>query len=212
MTWRGHLLLFVVLVPTFNTLAVLALPYVINRYVQHRVIDQAMTEAVIPSDDPVVQARKAQILERGAVNVALPAPRADANARTVVRPSPDLLYTACLFDLDAGPLHVVAPVPDSYLSVSGFAADTSNFFALNDRDGLAGDAPRTLDLWVISEGMAAPEEAARTIVAPSRRGLILFRMLLQDQFPTEELKSLRAGQRCEPLPKTVIPAKAGIQG
>lgn len=197
MSWRGHLLLFVVLVPLFNTMAVLALPYVTNRYVQHRAVSQALTEAAIPSDDPVVQARKAQILERGGVNVALPAQRADANARTVVRPSPDLLYTACVFDLDAGPLHVTAPVPDSYLSISGFAADTSNFFALNDRD-VAADAtgPRALDLWVVAEGRSAPPEATRVIVSPSRRGLILFRMLLQDQFPTQELKAIRAGQRC----------------
>lgn len=195
MSWRGHLLLFLLLVPLLNTLAVLALPYAINAYAVQRVVKLALAEAAIPSDDPAIQGHKNLILERGGVNVALPAQRADARTRTIVRPSPDLLYTACVFDLGPGPLHVTAPVPDSYLSVSGFAADTSNFFAINDRDIAASpDAPREIDLWLSSD--ATP--TAPAIKAPSRRGLVLFRTLVQDRTPDPALLALRRAQRCEP--------------
>ncbi len=198
MSWRRHLLLFIVLVPVFNTLAVVALPYALNSYVMQRIVTQALTEAAMPSDDPAIQARKNQILERGGINVALPAHRADASSRTVVRPSPDLLYTACVFDLGKGPLHITAPVPDSYLSISGFAADTSNFFALNDRDA-PQDAglPRSLDLWITGPSATAPPGAQRTVSAPTRRGLVLFRTLVQDRSSDTALAEIRAAQRCD---------------
>ncbi len=199
MSWRRHLLLFIVLVPVFNTLAVLALPYALNAYVMHRIVRQALAEAAIPSDDPAVQARKNLILERGGINVALPAPRADASSRTVVRPSPDLLYTACVFDLGKGPLQVSAPVPDSYLSVSGFSADTGNFFAINDREVSQDDSElRNLDLWISKASTSTPETSPRTIPAPTRRGLVLFRTLVQDRSPDPSLERIRAGQRCGP--------------
>ncbi len=199
MSWRRHLLLFIVLVPAFNTLAVVALPYALNAYVMHRIVNQALAEAAIASDDPAIQARKNQILERGGINVALPAPRADANSRTVVRPSPDLLYTACVFDLNKGPLHVTAAVPDSYLSISGFAVDTSNFFAVNDRDAVQdAGKPRNLDLWIASQPASAPETVRRTISAPTRRGLVLFRTLVQDRSPDPALAQIRAAQHCGP--------------
>ncbi|MDP9142770.1 MAG: DUF1254 domain-containing protein [Pseudomonadota bacterium] len=198
MSWRLHLLLFIVLVPLFNTLAVLALPYTLNAYVMHRIVKQALAEAAVPSDDPTVQARKNRILERDGINIALPAPRADADSTTVVRPSPDLLYTACVFDLSKGPVHITAPVPDGYLSISGFAADTSNFFAVNDRDA-EQDAglPRSLDLWITHHSASAPEAAQRTVSAPTRRGLVLFRTLVQDRSVDRALAQIRAAQRCD---------------
>ena len=59
---------------------------------------------------------------------------ADENARAIVRPSPDLLYAGCAFDLADGPLRIQATVPrDTYWSLSMFAANTDNFFVVNDR-------------------------------------------------------------------------------
>ncbi|HEY1077956.1 MAG TPA: DUF1254 domain-containing protein [Fontimonas sp.] len=201
MSWRGHLLLFVLLVPLFNTLAVLALPQAVNAFVMHRIARQALAEAAIPSGDPRVQAHKQLILERRAINVSLPAQLPDASARIVVRPSPDLLYTACLFDVSEGPLHITAALPDSYLSVSGFGAETSNFFALNDRDAWSVDgAPGLLDITLAMTPARGTEPGTtRHIQAPSPRGLVLFRMLVQDRAPDAALLALRAQQRCEPL-------------
>ena len=203
MSWRGHLLLFLMLVPVFNTLAVLALPQVINRIVMQRMASQGLDSARQSAGDPAVRARQAQILERGGVNVALPSARPDASARTVVRLSPDLLYTACVFDLRERPLRVTAPGPDSYFSISGFAADTSNFFAFNDRTAdIGADGQRSLDL-VLTDGdrpVDTVPTGARVIAAPSARGVILFRLLIPDDAAVEALqREFQFRQRCEPL-------------
>lgn len=200
MSARGHLLLFLILVPVFNTLAVLALPNLINRYVMQRMSTQALASAAVPAADTAARAQQARILERGGINIALPSPRPDASARTVVRLSPDLLYSACVFDLDQGRLHVTAPVPDSYFSISGFAADTSNFFAYNDRNATLGaDGRRRIDL-LLSHGTPATVPAgAQLVQAPSRRGVILFRILIPDEAALPQLQAeFQAQQRCEP--------------
>lgn len=181
MSWRAALLWFLLLVPAFNTLTVLLLPQAVNALVMHRISSG-----------------------RG-VNVALPAPRADDRARTVVRPSPDLLYTACVFDLREGPLHITAPVPSSYLSVSGFAADTSNFFALNDSQLLPdAEGQKRIDVVLVEDETSPlpPPVGAGTqrIVAPSRRGLVLFRLLILNDAALPVLQQqYQSLQRCETL-------------
>jgi uncharacterized membrane protein len=172
------LALFVTLAAMSNLLTVAALPYLINAYVTHRIAGLA-----------------------GGYNLALHAPRADAHARAVVRPSPDLLYTACVFDVSEHPLRITAPVQDSYVSISGFAADTCNFFAVNDAAVQIGaDGKKYFDLVLIRDGMSGLPPGARVIRAPSTRGLILFRSLITDEGRLGQLqKNFQAQQRCTPI-------------
>jgi uncharacterized membrane protein len=161
-----------------NVATVAALPWLINAYVMHKLAALA-----------------------GGANRALHAPRADASARTVVRPSPDLLYTACVFDVSEQPLRITAPVPDSYASVAGFAADTSNFFAVNDA-ALAPDAGgrKRFDVIVARAGATGLPPGARVVTAPSERGLILFRTLIADDADLPRLqREFQARQECRPL-------------
>jgi len=55
-------------------------------------------------------------------------PRTTQESRGIVRPSPDLAYSSCAFDLSEGPLLVTAPPsPDNgYVSLSVFDARTDN--------------------------------------------------------------------------------------
>jgi uncharacterized membrane protein len=154
---------------------VATLPQLINRYVLGRLAAQA-----------------------GGYNIAVAAPRADATARWVVRPSPDLLYTICVFDVSQQPLRVTAPVQGSYVSVSGFDMDTNNFFAINDAELAPGpDGSKRFDLLVARAG--APDAPPGAIAAPSARGLILFRSLITDEAQLEELqRTYQAHQRCTP--------------
>jgi len=159
-----------------NVLTVAAAPWLINAVVMHRIAQAA-----------------------GGVNRALPAPRADARARAVVRPSPDLLYTACVYDVSEHALHITGPAPASYASVAGFAADTTNFFALNDAAIAPGpDGRRRFDVVLASAPVALPP-GARLVVAPSSRGLILFRTLINSDAELPGLRALQAQQRCDPL-------------
>ena len=66
-------------------------------------------------------------IARSGANTILHPPRSSASSRRVVRPSPDLLYSICVYDLRAadGAVRVsIHDMPDTYWSVSVFDADT----------------------------------------------------------------------------------------
>lgn len=124
--------------------------------------------------------------------------RPDSSARAVVRPSPDILYAACPFDLSKGPLRVTAPVTHStYWSVSAFDSATNNFFVKNDHD-ITGDG---IELVVVrpGQGFPPPDKSLEHIFlfAPSERGLILIRTVIDDEKHLGTLSDLLHRARCE---------------
>jgi uncharacterized membrane protein len=168
---------FVAVAALSHVALVAALPTLINAWAMHKLAGLA-----------------------GGVNRALAAPRPDADSRTIVRLSPDLLYTMCVFDISERPLRITAPVPDSYVSISGFAANTDNFFAVNDASVQPGpDGRKVFDVVLArSEAVAAPP-GARVIVAPSDKGVILFRSLITSDAALPGLRDFQARQDCRPL-------------
>ncbi len=112
-------------------------------------------------------------------------PPVTAASRTVVMPSPDLLYSVCVFDLTAGPVRISAnPQLKSYWSIALYAANSDNFFVINDRkmDGQA------VDLWLVSETGTSDARpipftipaGAQVVVSPSKTGFLLMRVLTGD--------------------------------
>ena len=99
-----------------------------------------------------------------------------AASRDVVMPSPDMLYSMCVFDLRKGPVRISAnPRLKSYWSIALYAANSDNFFVVNDRQ--AGDAP--IDLWLVApnaESSVAPV-GSKLVVSPSTQGFLLMRVL-----------------------------------
>ncbi|MEQ9144350.1 MAG: DUF1254 domain-containing protein [Parvibaculaceae bacterium] len=130
-------------------------------------------------------------------NAALHAPRADETARTVVRPSPDLIYTICAFDVSQGAVRLSAPVPpDTYFSLSMFADNTDNFFVVNDSQ-LEKD---TIDVVLVkTESQVTELGGAPIVVAPSERGVVLFRTLIQSEDRFAELDAIRKQAACAPM-------------
>ena len=123
--------------------------------------------------------------------------RPTAASHMVVRPSPDILYASCPFDLSSGPLRVSASVPHStYWSVSAFDAATNNFFVRNDRE-VTGDS---IELLLVRRGQTLPlsdNSLQRVIVfAPSNRGLLLFRTVIDDDRHVSALEALQRQGRC----------------
>ena len=57
------------------------------------------------------------------------ADRTTSASRAIVKPSPDLAYASCVYDLSDGPIVVEVPPTEGggYVSVSVFAANTDNF-------------------------------------------------------------------------------------
>jgi uncharacterized membrane protein len=108
-------------------------------------------------------------------------PPVSAASRSVVLPSPDLLYSVCVFDVSSGPVRVQAnPGLKSYWSIALYAANSDNFFVVNDQQ--ARDKP--VDLWLVSEGANAQGQTvapgSTVVVSPSKQGFLLMRVLTGD--------------------------------
>ncbi len=137
----------------------------------------------------------AAMARMGSVNAMHHAPRATAASHGVVRPSPDLLYSACPFDLSAGPLRVRSPVPDgTYWSVSAYDSATNNFFTLNDRQ--AGNG--VVDFLIVADDGKVPSriENFRTVRAPTRTGVVLIRTLINSEKRRAYLDAIRREASC----------------
>lgn len=141
-----------------------------------------------------------RITERSPWNRFTHSPQVDARSQFVVRPSPDLLYSICPFDLDAGPLEVTAtPIPDRYSSISVFDAETNVAFVRNDEQ-MAGRPMRVvlaLDGQAVPTGVAGTEVAGAEVVrlgAP--RGVVLQRVLLADPAEAANVDPLRSRATC----------------
>ena len=127
-------------------------------------------------------------------------PPVNAQSRSVVMPSPDLLYSVCVYDLADGPVRVRAtPQLPGYWSISLYSANSDNFYVRNDRQ--AQGAP--IDLWLVPAGgakgtMPVPQ-GVQVVVSPSGTGFLLMRVLASDyQADQVQLEAARRTLRCEP--------------
>jgi uncharacterized membrane protein len=104
------------------------------------------------------------------------APPSTSESRAVVRPSPDLLYSLCCYDVSQYPLRLTALVPDNYWSISGFGMNTDNFFVINDKQAKSNP----IEVVLISRGMMYQDSTGKAyvIVAPSDKGIILIRTVI----------------------------------
>ena len=124
--------------------------------------------------------------------------RATATSRTIVKPSPDLLYSQCVFDVSRHPLKITTAAPTgTYWSVAFYAANTDNFFVLNDTQ--AKGQPTTIVL--MGPGQTVPPQPEGTLIAtaPTLRGIVLFRTLINDDAREAELDQQRRMATCDPM-------------
>jgi uncharacterized membrane protein len=126
-------------------------------------------------------------------------PRTSVKSRTVVRPSPDLAYSACVYDLAEGPVRVTASAWDDYMSVSVFAHNSDNIFVINDRQARSG-----VDLTIVRKGAPHPAGVSLVVESPSRRGIVLQRRVAPTQERFNAAATARAKDHCG-----VIPASEG---
>ncbi|MCE9522845.1 MAG: DUF1254 domain-containing protein [Alphaproteobacteria bacterium] len=132
------------------------------------------------------------------VNTITHGERPTAASRAVVKPSPDLLYSYCAFDVSRAPLKIITAAPtETYWSVAFYASNTDNFFVLNDKQ--AKSQPVTIVL--IGQNQVVPPQPEGTLIvsAPAPKGIILFRTLVNDDAREPEIDRQRRAAKCEPL-------------
>ena len=138
-------------------------------------------------------------------NQAAYPPAVTAASRTVVMPSPDMLYSVCAFDLRNGPVRVTAdPKLPSYWSIALYAANSDNFFVVNDRQA----AGKPVDLWLVSDTTYAsaplrPPQGSTVVVSPSNTGFLLMRVLTGNyDAEKDQLEPARRTLQCSPSSET----------
>jgi uncharacterized membrane protein len=75
-----------------------------------------------------------------------------------------------------------------------FDADTNNFYALNDRQAKTG----ATDFLLVAQGASTAATAMPVITAPTSRGIVLFRTLVDDERRLAELDAARRRADCTP--------------
>lgn len=121
-------------------------------------------------------------------------PMTTAANQTIVRPSPDLSYSICPFDLSHGPLLVrIEPIPGHYWSVSVFDARTDVAVVSGDRDTRG----RAAMLALVRPGQVAPS-GWRAVPVAYDKGIALIRILLTDPSDYAQVDALRRRSFCRP--------------
>lgn len=138
---------------------------------------------------------EAKMAKTAPVNHFTHTPPVRAEQQFVVRPSPDLLYSICPFDLSAGPLEITAvPVPGRYSSISIFDAHTDVAFVRNDEQ-MAGQPMRVV---LAAEGQKAPA-GVETVRVRYPTGIVLQRVLLADPSEAAAVDPIRSKAQCRSL-------------
>jgi uncharacterized membrane protein len=128
-----------------------------------RVIMQRVHKVAEPADAPPAS--------KSAGSVAVFPAMTSHASRQVVMPSPDLLYAICSLDLSQRPARIQAhPVQaPAYWSIALYAANSDNFFAINDRQ--AAGQPVQLILLAPGQATLTGLSATTQIIQAARRSL-----------------------------------------
>lgn len=131
----------------------------------------------------------------GGMNQMAFPPLATETSRAVVRPSPDLAYSICPFDVSGKPVLVTAaPVDTPYWSLAIFDAETNTVFTRNNRQTKG----RPVRVVVAREGQATPPGVTVVRVQESR-GIALVRSLVVDRAQFAPLDRARRRSDCAPV-------------
>lgn len=132
------------------------------------------------------------VAARGSFNTMAHGKLATPANQPIVRPSPDLAYSTCAFDLSQGPVRIThVPVVGRYSSLSVFDAQTDVAFVRNDIQ--AGGKAYTIIL--ARPGQAVPA-GAEVVRLNDDRGIALIRLLLRDPGEIGALEAVRRQSVC----------------
>lgn len=123
-------------------------------------------------------------------------PRQTPETQAVVRPSPDLSYAVCRFDVRDGPVLISAPGWEGYGSLSIFDERTNNVFVANlDGEG----ASVILNSASQSTNYSGDMASSVNTIKVKGTGIALIRRLAPTDDAHEAAAKLVAGARCDLL-------------
>ncbi|CAN5798883.1 hypothetical protein BH11PSE6_BH11PSE6_27650 [soil metagenome] len=147
---------------------------------------------LVAAPDMLMRLALQRVSKAGGENRFSHAPLATAASRAIVRPSPDLAYSSCPFDLSKGPLLIDAvPVVAPYWSLSVF--DTHTDFALVRNGATAKYRP--FRVAIVAAGQTAPA-GYEAVNVDGTRGIALVRILVDDRARFAAIDKERRATTC----------------
>ena len=123
----------------------------------------------------VMERLYAKVGERTSYNQLNVSSRPDETSRWVVRPSPDLLYASCVYNLEQGPVVVSAPVPERYWSMQFYQMNTDNFAGINNQREQRFRVGTYVEVTLVGPDADPAEYPGEVIQSPTARGVMLLR-------------------------------------
>ena len=120
-------------------------------------------------------------------------------SRSVVAPSPDLLYAVCIFDVGAGPVRISARPPHGYWSLALYDRNSDNFFRTNDSEVKGDTVELILGLAPSDANSKARFPAAAYVQTPHPVGVMLARILVLDPTDMKAALDAQSSVGCRPL-------------
>lgn len=143
----------------------------------------------------LMEAAVRRVSAEGGLNVMRHGALPTAQNQPIVRPSPDLVYSSCPYDLSKGPLLLnITPAPGRYSSLSIFDARTDVVFVRNDQQ--AGGKPYQI---ILARPHQAVPKGAEVVRVQYDRGIALIRLLLRNSGELQTLDPIRQQSSCRPL-------------
>jgi uncharacterized membrane protein len=134
--------------------------------------------------------------KHGGYNKLVVRPVPDETSRTVVRPSPDLLYASCIYNLKDGPIVIEAPIPKRYWSMQFYQMNTDNFAGITNQREQQSRVGSVAKVTLIRADDDPANYRGEVIQSPTDRGIMLLRAsAIGDR--TEQQAALDAS-RCGP--------------
>lgn len=154
---------------------------------------------VVSTPFMLMNAAMKKIGGRTPVNQFAFAPPPSAANQPIVRPSPDLVYASCTFNVSKGPVFVRAePVPGHYWSLSVFDGRTDVAAVMSDRDTHGGPA----QLVIHRRGTTAPA-GWRSVPVDYPRGIALIRVLMSSPDDFANVDAIRRRSTCSATPPAI---------
>lgn len=112
---------------------------------------------------------------------------------------PEMVTAACAFDAAKGPVTIDAAIPDSYWTISIYAAGGELLFTLDDRQaGL--DRMRFVVTRAGQEAPASPDGEVIRVESPHDSGLVLVQARAEEKAYGPRLREAMAASTCGPRP------------
>jgi uncharacterized membrane protein len=113
--------------------------------------------------------------DKGGYNQLVVNPVPDETARSVVRPSPGLLYASCIYNLEQGPLLIKAQIPERYWSMQFYQMNTDNYAGITNQRDERHRVGSMVQVTLIGADEDPANYQGEVIQSPTERGIVLLR-------------------------------------